>query len=67
MLILTRKSNEGIIIEPAPDLDPNTPISALFEQGPIDITVYRRGGGETQLIIRADKRFRVLRKELREP
>ena len=67
MLILTRKSNQGIIIEPDPDLDPNTPVSALFDKGPIDITVYRRNGGETQLIIRADIRLRILRKELREP
>ena len=64
MLVLTRKSNESILIDLDPDVDPNTPVGSLLQQGPIEITVRTRAKGETQLIIRADVRFRILRKEL---
>ncbi len=66
MLVLTRRNNESILIDLAPEVDPSIPVGALFEKGPIEIIVHQRSGGETQLIIRADLRFRVLRKELAE-
>lgn len=64
MLILTRKNGQGIIVEPHRDLDYNLPIGELFEQGPIEVTLFRRNEYESQFIIRADKRFVILRKEL---
>jgi len=39
MLVLTRRPGESILIDIPDDLDPSTPVSALFADGPIEIRV----------------------------
>jgi len=39
MLVLTRRPGESILIDISEDLDPSTPVSALFENGPIEVRV----------------------------
>ncbi len=64
MLILTRKSGQGIVIEPHKDIEYEMPVGELFKHGPIEVTLFKRNEFESQLIVRADKRFIILRKEL---
>ena len=39
MLVLTRRRGESILIDIPEDLDADTPVSALFANGPIEVRV----------------------------
>ncbi len=65
MLVLTRKPGQAIQIDLMEDLDPRTPVGELFGAGPIGIIIGGRRGDPVKLGIHADKRFRILRDELR--
>ena len=64
MLILKRKLGERVRIELDPRLDPATPVSALFEQGGIEIVVSEVHSQYVKLGIEADPRLVILRDEL---
>lgn len=64
MLILSRRPGQVLQIHPKPDMDPNTPISALFEHAPIEIIVARVLGVQVRLGISAHPQLIILRREL---
>lgn len=64
MLILTRKPGQIIKIQPGLDLDPATPLGALFLDGPIAVQVSRIRRGEVRLGIAAHRDLVILREEL---
>lgn len=64
MLILTRKSGQRIRIEPAPALDPGTPIGELFAAGPIEVIVTRVAGHRVRLGLVAPAGLIILREEI---
>lgn len=64
MLCLTRRSTQSVLILPHKDLDPNTPIKALFESGPIEIIVTHVGDRQAKLGISAPLELDIVRKEL---
>jgi len=64
MLVLTRRIGESIYIFPSKELDPNTPISALFEDGPIRITLTRVNGNQSRLGIVAPTELTIAREEV---
>ncbi len=64
MLILTRKPGQAVKIKPDESLDPLTPVSAFFVDGPIEVVVTQVNGYQVKLGIRADPGFLILRDEL---
>lgn len=64
MLCLTRRVTQSVLILPHENLDPNTPVKALFESGPIEIVVTYIGGKQAKLGIVAPRELDVIRKEL---
>jgi hypothetical protein len=65
MLVINRYPGQGFIIRPQPNLDPNTPISELFANGPIRIGVTAVKGNQICLGISAHGGFCILRDELK--
>jgi sRNA-binding carbon storage regulator CsrA len=66
MLVLTRRQGQSILIRPAPDLDPATPISELFSNGPIEVAVLGVDGKQIKVGVDAPRLLSVLRNELME-
>ncbi|MHB1587421.1 MAG: carbon storage regulator [Acidiferrobacteraceae bacterium] len=64
MLILSRREKESLTIHLGAGVDPKTPVSELFTNGPLVVTVARVRGGTVRLGVIADPRFAVLRSEL---
>ena len=64
MLLLTRKSGQGLTIGPEQTLDLSTPIGRLFADGPIRVVVKNVDGEHVRLGVVADARFLILREEL---
>ena len=65
MLILSRKPGERLCIDLAEGVSGTTTVGELFRGGPIEVTVTRVHCGAVRLGIRADRRFLILREELR--
>jgi len=64
MLVLTRRIGESILIFPSTDLDPNTPISAIFQNGHIQLTLTRVNGNQARIGINAPDEFTIAREEI---
>ena len=64
MLILTRRAHQSFLMMPHPKLDLATPVGEFFAQGPVDILVGQVNGARVKLMIEADPRLLILRKEL---
>ena len=64
MLVLTRRVGENIIIFPSEELDPETPISVLFKDGPIRLTLTRVNGNQARLGIVAPHSLTIAREEV---
>jgi len=61
MLVLTRRVGESVLIYPSEELNPDTPISALFENGPIRLTLTRVNGNQVRLGITAPSCLNIVR------
>ena len=61
MLILTRKTGQGVTIQPNHEVDPAITIAELFAAGPIEIVVKQIRGNQVKLGIQAHQGFMVLR------
>ena len=61
MLIVTRKANESITIEPIGDLDPGMTLGEAFRNGPIEIKLVRINRTRVRLAIAAPPEFHVCR------
>ena len=64
MLVLTRRTGESIFIFPSNELDPDTPVSALFKDGPIQLTLTRINGNQARLGIVASNSLTIAREEV---
>lgn len=64
MLFLTRKPGQSINIHPQPSLSPDTPVSQLFEDGPIRVQVAGVVGPMVRVGVAAHAGLCILREEL---
>jgi sRNA-binding carbon storage regulator CsrA len=64
MLVLTRRVGESVFIYPSEDLNPDTPVSALFENGPIRVTLTRINGNQVRMGITAPPSLNIVREEV---
>ena len=64
MLVLTRRTGESIFIFPSAELDANVPISELFKDGPIQLTLTRVNGNQARLGIIAPDSLTIAREEV---
>jgi len=64
MLVLTRRVGESIFIFPSAELDANVPISELFKDGPIQLTLTRVNGNLARLGIVAPNSLTIAREEV---
>jgi sRNA-binding carbon storage regulator CsrA len=64
MLVLTRRIGESVFIYPSEGLNPDTPVSALFENGPIRLTLTRINGNQARLGITAPASLSITREEV---
>ena len=63
-LVLRRRVGESILISPQDGIDPATPISEIFADGPIEITINEIIGSRVSLDISAPDEILILRDEL---
>lgn len=61
MLIVTRKTNESITIEPLGTVDPEMTLGEAFQNGPIEIKLVRINRSRVRLAIDAPPQFQVWR------
>lgn len=61
MLVISRKQNETITIEPAADVDPDLTLKEAFAQGAIEIRLVQVGGRKVRLAIAAPAEMKIWR------
>ena len=66
MLILTRRPGESILIDIPGDLDPNTPVSELFANGPMEVRILSQKASTVRIGIDAPEKLEIVRSELME-
>jgi carbon storage regulator CsrA len=64
MLVLSRRTNESIVIEPADGVDVSITLAQLFANGPILITLLGGTGGRVKLGIEAPERLSIRRNDV---
>ena len=63
MLVVSRKQNESIKIEPANGIDPSLTLRDVFAQGPIVVVVKHVGPRRVRIAIEAPSGLSILRSE----
>lgn len=63
MLIVTRKDSESILISPGDGIDPSTTLEDLFQDGPIEITVFATGEKRVKMGVQAPNQLCIWRKD----
>ena len=61
MLIVTRKTDESITIEPLDGVDPDMTLGEAFRNGPIEVKLIRINRSRVRLAIDAPPEFQVWR------
>jgi hypothetical protein len=61
MLVISRRENEAITIEPARGLDPELTLREAFRQGAIEIRLIRINGNRVRLAISAPAEMKIWR------
>ena len=64
MLVFTRRIGESIFIFPSDELSLDTPISELFRDGPIQLTLTRINGNQARIGIVAPATLTIAREEV---
>jgi len=64
MLVLTRRVGESIYIFPSAELSPDTPVSEVFKDGPIELTLTRINGNQARIGIVAPSTLTIAREEV---
>jgi len=64
MLVLTRRVGESVLIFPSDELSGETAISALFDNGPIRLTLTRVNGNQARIGIVAPGNLVIAREEV---
>jgi len=62
MLIVSRRDAESIVIRPAENIDPQTTLADLFQDGPIEITVFSAGQSRIKMGVQAPQQLSIWRK-----
>jgi len=62
MLIVSRKDAESILIRPGDGIDPKTTLADLFQNGPIEITVFSAGNSRVKMGVQAPEQLAIWRK-----
>lgn len=63
MLIISRKDSESIQISPADNIDTSITIADLFQNGPIEITIFSTGQQRVKMGIQAPEQLRIWRND----
>jgi sRNA-binding carbon storage regulator CsrA len=63
MLVLSRRADESIVIQPADGVDVNMTMAQLFANGPIEITLLGGTGRRIKVGIEAPEQLAIRRKE----
>lgn len=63
MLVVSRRSDESILIRPADDADGNVTLKDLFANGPIEITLLGGNGRRVKMGIEAPRQLSIRRKD----
>ena len=63
MLIVSRRDAESILIRLGDDTDPTMTLGELFQDGPIEITIYASGGSRVKMGVQAPKELSIRRKD----
>lgn len=63
MLIISRKDSESIQIRPADDMDASTTVADLFQNGPIEITIFTTGQQRVKMGVQAPEQLRIWRND----
>ena len=63
MLVVSRKENESITIEPADGLDPSMTVREAFAHGPIVVTIAHVGPRRVRIAIEAPSVLKIMRKD----
>lgn len=64
MLVVSRKENESIQIEPLAGVDPSLTLREAFAQGPILLTLRHVGPRRVRIVIDAPSALKILRGEV---
>ena len=64
VLVVTRKENESIKIEPLDGIDPSLTLHEVFAQGPIILTLARVGARRVRIVVEAPIALRIKRTEV---
>lgn len=67
MLVLSRRADESITIQPADGVDGNMTMQQLFANGPIQITLLGGNGKRVKMGIEAPEQLSIRRKDLPQP
>lgn len=63
MLVVTRKENESITIEPVDGVDPTLTLREVFAHGPILLKLTHVGQRRVRIVVEAPSALKVLRNE----
>ncbi|MEM1176051.1 MAG: carbon storage regulator [Pseudomonadota bacterium] len=66
MLIVSRRDAESILIRPGDDIDPTITLGDLFENGPIEITIFSSNGNRVKMGVQAPEQLAIWRKAANE-
>ena len=67
MLVLSRRADESIVIQPADGVDVNMTMAELFANGPIQITLLGGTGRRIKMGIEAPEQLAIRRKDVPTP
>jgi sRNA-binding carbon storage regulator CsrA len=67
MLVLSRRADESIVIQPADGVDGNLTMAELFANGPIQITLLGGTGRRIKMGIEAPEQLAIRRKDVPTP
>lgn len=63
MLVLSRRSDESVVIQPADGVDASTTLAQLFADGPIEIILLGAPGRRVKMGIKAPEQLAIRRKD----
>jgi sRNA-binding carbon storage regulator CsrA len=64
MLVLSRRADEAIVIQPADGVDASMTMAELFANGPIQITLLGGTGRRVKMGIEAPEQLAIRRKDI---
>lgn len=67
MLVLSRRADESIVIQPADGADGNMTMAQLFANGPIQITLLGGTGRRVKMGIEAPEQLAIRRLDIPQP